>query len=40
LLLEAIRAAEREGDSSKAIREQAQADLDRARQLAPAPESK
>jgi tetratricopeptide (TPR) repeat protein len=40
LLLEAIRAAEREGDGSKDVREQAQADLERARNLVPSPESK
>jgi hypothetical protein len=40
LLLEAIRSAEREGDGSKDIRAQAQADLDRARNLVPIPESR
>jgi tetratricopeptide (TPR) repeat protein/predicted Ser/Thr protein kinase len=40
LLLEAIRAAEREGDGSKDVREQAQADLNRARNLVPNSESK
>ncbi|MEY4831917.1 MAG: hypothetical protein RL527_130, partial [Planctomycetota bacterium] len=40
LLLEAIRSAEREGDGSKDISAQAQADLDRARNLVPIPESR